>query len=106
MHGGPSLDEASADAPPCGRCGGTNVHRSKIRGGYERFRRLHTPTRPFRCHDCGWRGWRLPLERVTPLGDLNGGGFHIPDTPLQQLAVGPERPRPARGIAGGLRGSS
>jgi UDP-GlcNAc:undecaprenyl-phosphate GlcNAc-1-phosphate transferase len=81
-----------ADAPPCGRCGGPNVRRSKVRGAYERFRKLRTPTRPFRCHDCGWRGWRLPLERVTPLGDLHGTGFDIPDIPLQQLAVRVDRP--------------
>jgi len=51
----------------CARCGGANVHRSRIRGAYERLRKLHTPTRPFRCDDCGWRGWLQPLERATPL---------------------------------------
>jgi UDP-GlcNAc:undecaprenyl-phosphate GlcNAc-1-phosphate transferase len=78
---------------PCERCGGNSVHRSKVRGTYERFRKLHTPTRPFRCHDCGWRGWRLPLERVTPLGALSATDFDIPDIQLQQqFVVAADRP--------------
>ena len=77
------LPAASADAARCDRCGGLTVHRSKVRGAYEQFRKLHTPERPFRCHDCGWRGWRLPLERVTALGDLSAADFHLPDIPLQ-----------------------
>jgi hypothetical protein len=82
------------DAEPCADCGGRNVHRSRARGAYERFRKLHTPARPFRCDDCGWRGWLLPLEHgmasdeivetdlrsldaafsaLTPLGDGSRG---------------------------------
>jgi UDP-GlcNAc:undecaprenyl-phosphate GlcNAc-1-phosphate transferase len=55
------------EAEPCGRCGGRSVHRSKARSAYERLRKLHTPRRLFRCNDCGWRGWLLPLEQATPL---------------------------------------
>ena len=91
-------DAAPHDSVPCGRCAGVNVHRSKVRGAFERFRKLHSPMRPFRCHDCGWRGWRLPLERATALGDLNGTGFAIPTIPLQQLASGADRPPRAEGI--------
>jgi hypothetical protein len=61
------------EAEPCGGCGGRNVHRSKARGAYERFRKLHTPRRPYRCDDCGWRGWLMPLEQATPLIE---GGTH------------------------------
>jgi hypothetical protein len=46
----------------CGACRSPNVHRSPARNLYERFRKRHTPTRPFRCQDCRWRGWCLPLE--------------------------------------------
>jgi UDP-GlcNAc:undecaprenyl-phosphate GlcNAc-1-phosphate transferase len=53
----------------CARCGGRNVHRSRARGLYERFRKAHTPARPFRCNDCGWRGWLLPLDRAMPLNE-------------------------------------
>jgi UDP-GlcNAc:undecaprenyl-phosphate GlcNAc-1-phosphate transferase len=52
---------------PCASCGGRNVHRSRAKGIYERFRKWHTPARPYRCDDCGWRGWLLPLERGIPL---------------------------------------
>lgn len=56
----------------CRRCGGGNVHRSRARGAYERLRKLHTALRPFRCSDCGWRGWLMPIERATPLEPMNG----------------------------------
>jgi UDP-GlcNAc:undecaprenyl-phosphate GlcNAc-1-phosphate transferase len=49
-------------AQPCLSCGSRNVHRSKARNLYERFKKLHTAARLYRCHDCGWRGWLLPLE--------------------------------------------
>jgi predicted RNA-binding Zn-ribbon protein involved in translation (DUF1610 family) len=46
----------------CPSCGGHEVHRSKARSLYERFRKAHTPKRLFRCHHCGWRGWLAPLD--------------------------------------------
>jgi len=58
------------ESEPCARCGGRNVHRSRVKGLYERFRKLHTPARPFRCDDCGWRGWLLPLERTMALDTI------------------------------------
>jgi hypothetical protein len=30
---------------------------------------VHTLRRPYRCADCGWRGWLLPLEQATPFFD-------------------------------------
>jgi uncharacterized heparinase superfamily protein len=27
-----------------------------------RIRKRHTASRPFQCHDCGWRGWLRPLQ--------------------------------------------
>jgi hypothetical protein len=52
---------------PCPSCRSANLHRSKARNLYERLRKSHTPTRLFRCLDCGWRGWLLPLEFSTAL---------------------------------------
>jgi hypothetical protein len=66
------------ESEPCARCGGRHTHRSRVNGVYERVRKWHTPTRPFRCADCGWRGWLLPLERAVPLD-------HIVDTDLRSL---------------------
>ena len=58
------------ESEPCGKCGGRNVRRSRAKGIYERFRKLHTPARLFRCDDCGWRGWLLPLEHAMPFDDI------------------------------------
>jgi UDP-GlcNAc:undecaprenyl-phosphate GlcNAc-1-phosphate transferase len=58
---------AASESAPCGRCSSRNVRRSRAHGTYERFRKLHSPLRPYRCNDCGWRGWLQPLERATPL---------------------------------------
>jgi UDP-GlcNAc:undecaprenyl-phosphate GlcNAc-1-phosphate transferase len=54
------------ESEPCARCGSRNLRRSRTKGIYERFRKLHTQARPFRCDDCAWRGWLLPLEQFTP----------------------------------------
>ena len=55
-------------AEPCRSCGSRNVHRSKARNLYERFKKLHTATRLYRCHNCRWRGWLLPLEHAPIVG--------------------------------------
>jgi UDP-GlcNAc:undecaprenyl-phosphate/decaprenyl-phosphate GlcNAc-1-phosphate transferase len=60
-------------AQPCHSCGSRNVHRSKARSLYERFRKLHTATSLYRCHDCTWRGWLLPIEYAPIIaGDSTG----------------------------------
>ena len=64
-----ALSAKVVEAEPCGGCGSRNVHRSKARGIYERLRRVRTPRRVYRCGDCGWRGWLLPLEQATPFFD-------------------------------------
>jgi len=58
------------ESEPCVGCGGRNVRRSRAKGVYERFRKLHTPARPFRCDDCGWRGWLLPLEHSMAIDEI------------------------------------
>jgi predicted RNA-binding Zn-ribbon protein involved in translation (DUF1610 family) len=57
-------------AQPCLSCGSRNVHRSKARNLYERFKKLHTATRLYRCHDCGWRGWLVPSSDIHPVQGL------------------------------------
>jgi hypothetical protein len=40
----------------CPKC--TSVlHRSHVRNGWERLRKRITRRRPYRCHNCEWRGW-------------------------------------------------
>jgi uncharacterized protein with PIN domain len=55
-------DAAAHDSQPCPSCKGWHVHRSKARNVYERLRKSQTDRRLYRCEECGWRGWLLPLE--------------------------------------------
>ncbi len=43
---------------PCQACGAMALNRSHTRTGPERLRRKLTQKRPYRCQECGWRGWR------------------------------------------------
>jgi len=67
----------TVESEPCKRCTSSNVHRSKTRNIFERLRKERTLKRLYRCHECGWRGWLLPLETAAPLdvaptADLTG----------------------------------
>src|SRR5262249_28254303 len=53
---------ARHDSQPCPSCKGWRVHRSKARNFYERFRKSRTDHPLYRCEECGWRGWLVPLE--------------------------------------------
>jgi UDP-GlcNAc:undecaprenyl-phosphate GlcNAc-1-phosphate transferase len=55
-------DQADHDSQPCPSCKGWHVHRSKGRNLYERARKCRTERRLYRCEECGWRGWLVPLE--------------------------------------------
>ncbi len=59
------VDTAGHDWQPCPSCKGWRVHRSKARNVYERFRKSRTDRRLYRCEECGWRGWLIPLEFGT-----------------------------------------
>jgi hypothetical protein len=65
----PSIAAMTADAIEgpivCGGCGSRRTHRSHIRTVPERLRKAVTLKRLFRCRDCGWRGWRLPLDGLA-----------------------------------------
>ena len=56
------VDSAGHDSQPCPSCKGWRVHRSKARNIYERVRKSRTDRRLYRCEECGWRGWLIPLE--------------------------------------------
>jgi len=47
------LQQSSA----CTACGGNSLLRSRTRGTGEWLRKLLTKNRPYRCRQCGWRGW-------------------------------------------------
>lgn len=52
----------------CPKCNSKRVHRSRTRSAFERFRRDLTGKVPFRCEDCGWRGWAADTGPVSGHG--------------------------------------
>jgi len=64
---------------PCPNCESRRLYRSKSRTLAERARRNFSARRLFRCEDCNWRGWLMPLEFADaeavapiPAPDLTG----------------------------------
>lgn len=51
---------------PCPSCSNPALHRSRARTLAERVRRNHSDKRLFRCDECGWRGWLVPLHFGQP----------------------------------------
>jgi FlaA1/EpsC-like NDP-sugar epimerase/predicted RNA-binding Zn-ribbon protein involved in translation (DUF1610 family) len=54
----------------CPRCESVEIHRSHPRFWFYRLWRELTPRRPYRCHNCGWRGWLAPFPDVHPVEGL------------------------------------
>jgi len=54
--------------PACPECGGNRVHHSRPRSIVERARRVLTRKVPYRCHTCGWRGWRSDTPSAASAG--------------------------------------
>jgi hypothetical protein len=54
--------------PTCPRCGGHDLHHSRLRSWVEGLRLYMTRRAPFRCHTCDWRGWRRDDVRRSALG--------------------------------------
>ena len=42
---------------PCPKCGDYDYHKSHTRNGFEYLRQIILPQRPYRCHNCNYRGW-------------------------------------------------
>jgi len=70
---------ALRSAEKCPSCHAFRLHRSRARSLQERMRRNWTLKRLFRCDECNWRGWLVPVERFStsmeanqPLVDLTG----------------------------------
>jgi predicted RNA-binding Zn-ribbon protein involved in translation (DUF1610 family) len=45
----------------CPKCKSEHIHRSRVRTTWEGLRKEVTGKRPYRCHECGWRGWSIDL---------------------------------------------
>jgi hypothetical protein len=75
----------------CPSCGSARVYPSRLRNVVERVRHNLTDKQPFRCHDCGWRQWRVLVvhEEAAPVrpDDLRTGrtGAPLTSQDLEQL---------------------
>jgi C4-type Zn-finger protein len=83
----------------CPSCGSTRVYPSHLRNLVERLRQMMTDKQPYRCHECGWRRWRVVrLHQDNPdvrPEDLRTGRSPRPVSPadLEQLdSVTPPSP--------------
>jgi len=67
----------------CPECGSAKLYRSHTKTLSEKARKEMTPKRPFRCHECGWRGW---IETSRPKkSELKHSEYF---NPLFAVAVG------------------
>jgi UDP-GlcNAc:undecaprenyl-phosphate GlcNAc-1-phosphate transferase len=78
------LNSTAADVPPrerstgepCPRCGHLSLRRSRTRSS-EILRRRLDSRRPYRCHECGWRGWRHPLMLPETVAPASSSGLDL-----------------------------
>jgi predicted RNA-binding Zn-ribbon protein involved in translation (DUF1610 family) len=63
----------------CPSCGSPRVFRSKTRTAFERFRRQFTMKRPYRCHNCDWRGWAPDGTQAVAPADVIDAPAAPPD---------------------------
>jgi len=80
----------------CPSCGSHRVFRSKTRTAFERFRRQFTMKRPYRCHNCNWRGWAPDGMHTVAPGDVLDAPAPPPDltaidSALEDSAKKPEQ---------------
>jgi FlaA1/EpsC-like NDP-sugar epimerase len=87
---------STAEDQRCPSCSTGRVHRSRVRTLAERVRKELTSQRPFRCEDCGWRGWLMP----APAGDHPPLEQPVsPDLASLDSAVGPFAGTARRGFS-------
>src|SRR5512140_2992114 len=67
------------DTSICPKCKKYSLQRSKVHNRYEDFRKRYSSARPYRCQECGWRGWLKEKELSYPsnkeLMELRQGDF-------------------------------
>ena len=76
--------DGSAEKSPfgCPACHSYAIYRSKLRG-FERLKKFFTNERPYRCHDCNWRGW---------LENIRYAAFPLPGHAMASSARRPAQP--------------
>jgi hypothetical protein len=76
----------------CPRCASANIHRSRPRSWAERVKKDWTYRRPYRCRDCNWRGWLVPLDHI-PVEVPADAGAETVDLTSIDAAVQDQRKR-------------
>jgi FlaA1/EpsC-like NDP-sugar epimerase len=96
-----SFDSPSADAVAvagtaksranqrCPRCHAFALHRSHARSIVERIKKEFSDQRLYRCDECGWRGWAVPIDAA---GRSTAGQQDVPDLASVDAAIGGSRP--------------
>ena len=49
----------------CPKCDSEEYHRSHPRNSYEKLRKAILRQRPYRCHECAYRGW-VTIKSIRP----------------------------------------
>jgi hypothetical protein len=84
----------------CPSCVAARVHRSHARNLRERMRRKRSAERLFRCEECGWRGWLMPLVSLEaePVADFHAPDFSTIDKMVKTSATPVRRPFSPRNL--------
>ena len=79
----------SRGGQPCPRCHAGRVCRSRARTVLERLEKVSTAQRLFRCDDCGWRGWLVPVQlgQHAPVDELPAVDLTILDAVTKSHAA-------------------
>ncbi len=86
----------------CPKCQSKRVHASRTRSRFERMRRAFTGKSPFRCSDCGWRGWAFDFTgaaaSIAPPVDTSEGEPDLAqiDAAIREAASPDETHQPGR----------
>jgi hypothetical protein len=71
------------------------LSRSHVRNGWERLRKRVTRRRPYRCHNCEWRGWAIDQNddatENDPLPSVEHANGRRADFDLKQIDARDQR---------------
>lgn len=64
-HVAPAREPVDPVAQECPSCRLRSASRSRARSASERLRKKWSNERPYRCRQCGWRGWMAVIDQPT-----------------------------------------
>ena len=76
----------------CPKCKSEKIHFSRSKSRFEIWRKRITGKRPYRCFDCGWRGWAPDMGPRFSADVIDSSSRAIaPEPPnLKETALAPE----------------